>query len=97
MPRPAAATQAIANLPAVPAQMDCTLAAFQGLNLNGVADNGQVSFSAVSLVPASQTNPAAYCSVRGVIGPGASSDRHEAADDELDAALRAEWLRWRVR
>ena len=27
----------------------------------------------MSLVPASPTNPAAYCSVRGVIGPGASS------------------------
>jgi hypothetical protein len=54
--------------------MSCTLAAFQSLNLNGVADNGgQVSFTAVSLVDVSATNPAAYCSVRGVIGPGASS------------------------
>src|SRR5947199_1089071 len=35
-----AGAQAIAPLPAVPAQMSCTLAAFQGLNLNGVAGNG---------------------------------------------------------
>jgi hypothetical protein len=73
LPLPPAAA-AIAGLPAVPAQMACTLAAFQELNLNGVADDdGQVSFTAVSLVAVSSTNPAAYCSVRGVIGPGASS------------------------
>jgi Tannase and feruloyl esterase len=71
---PNAAAQGIAPLPAIPAQMSCTLAAFQNLNLNGVADNGgQVSFTAVSFVDVSATNPAAYCSVRGVIGPGASS------------------------
>jgi Tannase and feruloyl esterase len=74
IPVPNAAAQTIAALPAVPAQMSCTLAAFQSLNLNGVADDGgQVSFTAVSVVPASATNPADYCSVRGVIGPGASS------------------------
>ena len=71
---PAFAAGSIANLPAVPAKMDCTLGAFQSLNLNGAADdNGQVTFTAVSLVAASATNPAVYCSVRGVIGPGASS------------------------
>ncbi|WP_077034097.1 tannase/feruloyl esterase family alpha/beta hydrolase [Pelomonas sp. KK5] len=71
---PIADAQAIAALPAVPSAMSCTLAAFQGLNLNGVADdNGQVTFSAVSLVPASASNPSAYCSVRGLIGPGAAS------------------------
>jgi len=74
LPLSAVGAQSIAPLPAVPAQLSCTLAVFQGLNLNGVADdNGQVSFTAVSLVDASPTNPAAYCSVRGVIGPGASS------------------------
>lgn len=74
LPLRAAAGPALADLPAVPAQMGCTLEAFQGLNLQGVADdNGQVTFSAVSVVDASATNPSAYCSVRGVIGPGASS------------------------
>jgi hypothetical protein len=74
LPLPHAAAQSIASLPAIPAQMACTLAAFQSLNLDGVADdNGQVSFTDVSLVAKSPTNPAAYCSVRGVIGPGASS------------------------
>jgi len=74
LPPPAAAAAPIANLPAVPAKMECTLQAFQSLNLNGVADDGgQVGFSSVSLVAASSTNPADYCSVRGVIGPGASS------------------------
>src|ERR1700710_952853 len=74
IPVPEAAADALASLPAVPAQMSCTLAAFQSLNLNNVADNGgQVSFTAVSIVDASATNPAAYCSVRGVIGPGADS------------------------
>ncbi|MET0919093.1 MAG: hypothetical protein ABWY07_11805, partial [Burkholderiales bacterium] len=69
-----AAAQTIAPLPAVPAQMSCAVAAFQSLDLNGVADdNGQVTFTAVSLVDVSATNPSAYCSVRGVIGPGASS------------------------
>jgi feruloyl esterase len=54
--------------------MSCTLAAFQNLNLSGVADdNGQVTFSAVSVVAASATNPSDYCSVRGLIGPGANS------------------------
>lgn len=71
---PPASAATLADLPAVPAQMSCTLAAFQALDLKGVADdNGQVTFSAVSLVDASATNPSAYCSVRGVIGPGASS------------------------
>ncbi|SEL52598.1 feruloyl esterase [Roseateles sp. YR242] len=70
----AAAAQSLAPLPAVPAALACDLATFQGMDLKGVADdNGQVSFSAVSLVPASATNPSAYCSVRGVISPGASS------------------------
>ncbi len=65
---------AMAPLPAVPAVMSCTLAAFQGMNLSGVADdNGQVSFTAVAPVAVSANNPSAYCSVRGVIGPGASS------------------------
>jgi len=74
MPLTCAAGQTLAKLPAVPAQMACTLPTFQSLNLNGVADDhGQVTFTAVSLVSASATNPAAYCSVRGVIGPGASS------------------------
>lgn len=69
---PAAGT--LAALPAVPAVLDCSLSTFQAFNLSGVADdNGQVSFTAVSLVPASATNPSAYCSVRGVIGPGAAS------------------------
>ena len=73
LPLSDAVAQALAPLPAVPAQMSCTLPAFQSLNLNGVADdNGQVTFTAVSLVDASPTNPAAYCSVRGVIGPGAA-------------------------
>ncbi len=71
---PGAAAAALANLPAVPALMNCTLAAFQSMDLQGVVDDGgQVTFSTVSLVDASDTNPAAYCSVRGVIGPGASS------------------------
>ncbi|MET0918491.1 MAG: tannase/feruloyl esterase family alpha/beta hydrolase, partial [Burkholderiales bacterium] len=74
IPLPGAAVQSIANLPAIAARMDCTLQAFQTLDLNGVADdNGQVAFTTVSLVNVSATNPAAYCSVRGVIGPGASS------------------------
>jgi len=71
---PGSATAALANLPAVPAQMSCTLAALQALDLKGVVDdNGVVNFTAVSVVEASDTNPSAYCSVRGVIGPGASS------------------------
>ncbi len=74
VPLSCSAAPALAQLPAVPAQMACTLASFQSLNLDGVADDhGQVTFTAVSLVAASATNPAAYCSVRGVIGPGASS------------------------
>lgn len=74
LPLPGIAAPTLANLPAVPAQMSCTLAALQSLNLQGVVDDsGQVSFTTVSLVDASDTNPAAYCSVRGVIGPGASS------------------------
>lgn len=65
---------ALADLPAVPAQLSCTLATFQAMDLKGVADdNGQVTFSTVTLVDTSPTNAAAYCSVRGVIGPGASS------------------------
>lgn len=70
----AAISKRAALLTAVPAAMSCTLETFQGMNLAGVADdNGQVTFSAVSLVPASASNPSAYCSVRGVVGPGANS------------------------
>jgi len=73
-PLHALAAAPLANLPAVPAQMACSLAAFQGLNLNGVADDGgQVTFTSATLVDISTTNPAAYCAVRGVISPGASS------------------------
>ena len=71
---PCAAATALANLPAVPAVMNCDLASFQALDLTGVADdNGQVTFQSAAVVPASQTNPVAYCSVRGLIGPGANS------------------------
>jgi feruloyl esterase len=74
VPLPAAAASGLAQLSAVPARMACTLEAFQGLNLGGVVDDGgKISFTSVSLVPASAANPAAYCSVRGVIGPGANS------------------------
>lgn len=74
LPAGGASAQSLANLPAQPAVMACTLAAFQGMNLAGVADdNGTVSFSAVSVVPVSASNPSEYCSVRGLIGPGASS------------------------
>ena len=98
IPLPGAAVQPIANLPAIPATMGCTLQAFQSLDLTGVADdNGQVAFTAVSLVDVSATNPAAYCSVRGVIGPGASSIVMKLPMDRLDAALRAERLRRRMR
>lgn len=73
-PMSAATAAPLAALPAVPAKMACSLAAFQALDLHGVVDDGgTVGFTAVSLVEASSTNPAAYCSVRGVIGPGASS------------------------
>lgn len=73
-PLTAAAAAPLANLPAVPARMECALASFQGMNLAGVADDGgQVSFTSATLVDVSATNPAAYCAVRGVIGPGASS------------------------
>ncbi|GAA0766464.1 tannase/feruloyl esterase family alpha/beta hydrolase [Ideonella azotifigens] len=74
LPLSATAAPPIANLPAVPALMQCSLPAFQALNLSGVADDGgQVSFSSATLVDVSSSNPAAYCAVRGVISPGASS------------------------
>lgn len=36
---PRANAQSLASLPAIPAQMACTLQAFQALSLNGVADD----------------------------------------------------------
>lgn len=65
---------ALADLPAVPARLACTLEAFQALSLDGAADDGgKVSITSVAKVEASSTVPAAYCAVRGVIGPGATS------------------------
>lgn len=61
------------DLPAIAPMMTC--GSLVGADLSDVSAKvgGTVTISSAAIVPASATNPADYCAVRGVIGPGANS------------------------
>ena len=63
----------LSNLPAVQPVMACS--ALVGLDLSKLSGvvGGSITITSATIVPASSSNPAEYCAVRGAIGPGANS------------------------
>ncbi len=69
----AKADYAIKNLPAIKPVMTC--GALVGIDLSAIsgAIGGTVTISSATIVPASATNPAEYCAIKGNIGPGTNT------------------------
>jgi hypothetical protein len=72
-PDTGASAAGLKDLPSIAPVMTCS--SLTGVDLSDVSARvkGTVTISSATIVPASATNPADYCAVRGVIGPGTNS------------------------